>query len=76
MLRDYARVDIILRNNIPYVLEINSLPGLMKSKSALYRMAETTDLGYEGLVLKIVETAIKRYNLQDGNFHEPTIVNI
>ena len=63
-LKDYGRVDIILKDGIPYVLEINSLPGLMKGKSALYRMAEATDLGCENLVLKIVETAIKRYNLK------------
>lgn len=62
-LKDYSRVDIILSNGIPYVLEINSLPGLMKDKSALYRMAEATDLGYEGLILKIVDAARKRYNI-------------
>lgn len=75
-LRDYGRVDIILKDNIPYVLEINSLPGLMKGKSALYRMAQSTELGYEGLVLKIVDTAIKRYNMEEGFFKSPTIVNI
>lgn len=62
-LRDYSRVDIILSNGIPYVLEINSLPGLMKEKSALFRMAEATDLGYDGLILKIVDAARKRYNI-------------
>lgn len=75
-LRDYARVDIILKDGVPYVLEVNSLPGLMKGKSSLYRMAEATDLGYEGLVLKIVETAIKRYKLEDDTFDGPRIVNI
>lgn len=60
---DYGRVDIILQDGIPYVLEINSLPGLMRERSALYRMAEATDLGYENLVLTIVETALKRYGL-------------
>ena len=63
MLSDLARVDIILRNGIPYVLEINSLPGLMKNKSALYRMAEATELGYDGMIMKIVDTARKRYNI-------------
>lgn len=63
MLKDYARVDIILKDDIPYVLEVNSLPGLMFEKSSLYRIAETIDLGYEGLIFKIVESAIKRYNM-------------
>lgn len=62
-LRDYARVDIILKDGIPYVLEINSLPGLQKDKSALYRMAENIDLGYEGLIFKIVEVARNRYGI-------------
>lgn len=62
-LKDYARVDIILRDDIPYVLEINSLPGLMKNKSSLYRMAEATDLGYDNLIFEIVDLARKRYNL-------------
>lgn len=62
-LRDYSRVDIILSDGIPYVLEINSLPGLMKEKSSLYRMVEVMDLGYEGLIMKIVDAARKRYNI-------------
>lgn len=62
-LRDYSRVDIILKDGIPYVLEINSLPGLQKEKSALYRMAEEVNLGYEGLIFKIVEVARERYGL-------------
>lgn len=63
MLKDYGRVDIILKDGIAYVLEINSLPGLQKGKSALYRMAEGTNLGYENLVYEIVEAARKRYNI-------------
>ncbi|MDR7869366.1 MAG: ATP-grasp domain-containing protein [Tissierellaceae bacterium] len=62
-LKDYARVDIILKDGIPYILEINSLPGLMKNKSSLYRMAEASELGYEGLVFKIVDAALKRYGM-------------
>ena len=63
MLKDYSRVDIILKDGIPYVLEINSLPGLMRETSALYRMAESMNLGYDGLILKIVNTARKRYSI-------------
>ncbi len=75
-LRDYARVDIILKDGVGYVLEINSLPGLMKGKSSLYRMAEATDLGYEGLIFKIVDTALKRYNFEMDTFDDSDIVNI
>lgn len=62
-LKDYARVDIILKDNIPYVLEINSLPGLMENKSALYRMSEACELGYDNFIFKIIETTLKRYNM-------------
>ena len=65
-LRDYARVDIKYKDGIPYVLEINSLPGLMKGFSFLYRMAEKTELGYDGIILKIVDTAIERYGLSNA----------
>lgn len=75
-LRDYARVDIILKDGVAYVLEVNSLPGLMKGTSSLYRMAEATDLGYEGLIFKIVDTALKRYNFEMDTFDDSDIVNI
>lgn len=62
-LKDYARVDIILKDNTAYVLEINSLPGLMKNKSSLFRMAEATGIGYDKLIFDIVARAKERYNL-------------
>lgn len=65
-LMDYARVDIRLKNDkIPYVLEVNSLPGLLKGHSDITKMAEACDLGYKGLIFSIVENAIRRYNLYD-----------
>lgn len=62
-LRDYARLDIRIKNGIPYVLEINSLPGLLNGYSAFTRMANACKLGYEGLVMKILESAFKRYEI-------------
>lgn len=62
-LRDYARVDIRLKDGQPYVLEVNSLPGLMKGHSDITKMAEACGLGYKGLIFSIVENAMKRYNL-------------
>ncbi|SHD77338.1 D-alanine--D-alanine ligase (fragment) [[Clostridium] ultunense Esp] len=64
-MRDYARIDIRLRDRIPYVLEVNSLPGLMKGHSDLTKMAEACKLGYSGLIMKIVKNAINRYYLND-----------
>lgn len=64
-LRDYARVDMRVRNGVPYVLEINSLPGLTNGFSSLTRMANACELGYDGLVLGIVENAMKRYGIID-----------
>lgn len=62
-MRDYARVDIRLKDGIPYVLEINSLPGLMKGHSDITKMAEAAGIGYKGLIMKIVKNAIDRYGL-------------
>ncbi len=63
-MRDYARVDFRLdENGIPYVLEINSLPGLMKDHSDLCKMADAAGLNYDGLVMNIVNNAMVRYEL-------------
>ncbi len=52
----YARVDIILENNVPYVLEINSIPG-MTSTSLLPKAAKAEGIEFEELVRLIVEKA-------------------
>ncbi len=55
-MKDYARVDIRLKNNIPYVLEINSLPGLMRGgHSDITKMAKASGLEYEELIIAIVK---------------------
>ncbi|MDD3840845.1 MAG: ATP-grasp domain-containing protein [Clostridia bacterium] len=63
--RDYGRVDIRLKNGIPYVLEMNSSPGLERGYSDIVKMAEAAGMGYQGLVYSIVDSAIDRYNLLD-----------
>jgi D-alanine-D-alanine ligase len=61
-LKDYARVDIRVKNGIPYVIEINSLPGLDKYSSDICKMAASAGIGYDELIKEIVEIAIKRNN--------------
>lgn len=59
-LRDYARVDIRLQNEVAYVIEVNSLPGLDKEHSDLCKMVSAMDLEYDDLIRKIVKQAINR----------------
>lgn len=65
-MKDYARVDIRLKGDIPYVLEINSLPGLQKDYSDITKMAGACSLGYEGLIFQIVHNALCRYKDDDS----------
>lgn len=62
-LRDYARIDMRIEDGVPYVIEINSLPGLNPEYSDIVKMIEYKGKTYEDLVLKIVELARKRYGL-------------
>lgn len=62
-MEDYARVDIRLKGDKAYVLEINSLPGLMKDHSDITKMANVSGLGYSGLIMNIVKNAMKKYGL-------------
>ncbi len=64
-MQDYARVDVRLKDDIPYVLEINSLPGLMRGHSDMTKMAEAAGIGYNSLIMKIIKNAIDRWDLYD-----------
>ena len=55
--RDIARVDVRLRDEKPYIIEINSLPGLQPEYSDLPKMAEAAGLSYEDLIIRILEEA-------------------
>ena len=52
----YARVDIILENNIPYVLEINTIPGMTQT-SLLPKAALAKGISFEKLTKMLVEAA-------------------
>ena len=57
----FCRVDFVLENktNIPYVLEINTLPG-MSSHSNMTAAAKATGINYDQLVIKMLKTALNR----------------
>lgn len=62
--RDYARVDFILSeqnvNNLLYLLEINTLPG-MKETSLLPKSARCVGLDFTELVVEMVSSAVQRF---------------
>ena len=62
--RDIARVDIRLSpDGIPYVLEVNPLPGLDPEESNLPVMVRAAGMTYEALLQRIVDLAVERNNL-------------
>jgi D-alanine-D-alanine ligase len=63
---DFARVDFRLDkndNHQPYILEINSLPGITPI-SDLTLMAEAEGWSHARLVYSVLEAALKRYGLE------------
>lgn len=61
--RDFGRVDIrVDKKDNPYVLEINPLPSL-STEDVFGVVGEFLGIGYNGMILKILEQAIERYGL-------------
>ncbi len=59
--RDASRIDIRLdERNLPYVLEINPLPGLHPTHSDLPMLAEKTGIPYKAFVEMILKCARRR----------------
>ena len=61
---DYARVDLRLdKQKIPWVLEVNTLPGIFPKFSPMAKMADVMGKGMEYLSMRILEEAMDRYDL-------------
>ena len=59
--RGWARSDVMVdKNNIPYLLEINTSPG-MTSHSLVPMAAKAVGVSYEELVLKVLNQATTDY---------------
>jgi D-alanine-D-alanine ligase len=64
-LRDYSRTDFVVsRDKRPYILEINSLPG-MTATSLLPDACNAIGLGYEALVDRLIGYALLRADIRD-----------
>ncbi len=69
--RDYARVDVMVREDgQPVVLEVNTLPGMTET-SLLPKAAAAVGIGYAELCQRMIELALKRkpiaHRLQNPN---------
>jgi D-alanine-D-alanine ligase len=65
-LRDYSRTDfIVTSDNRPYILEINSLPGLSPA-SLLPDACAAAGISFEALVGRLVGYALARADLRDA----------
>ncbi len=64
---ELARVDIRLSSDgIPYVLEVNPLPGLDPAESNLPLMAKAAGMSYDTLIQRIVTLAVSNRTLRSG----------
>ncbi|SMG50698.1 D-alanine--D-alanine ligase [Paenibacillus aquistagni] len=61
----YARVDMIIQNGIPYVLEINTLPG-MTSNSLLPKSAQAAGLSFQELLEQIIAISLEQRRKERG----------
>lgn len=60
--RDIARVDIRLsEQEVPYVLEINTLPGLMPEYSEVPRICRQVGMSYTQMIKTILDGALSRW---------------
>jgi D-alanine-D-alanine ligase len=66
--RDWARVDVRLdAAGTPNVIEINPLPGILpdpRQNSCLPKAARAAGMGYDDLILAVLDFALTRYGLQ------------
>jgi len=63
--RDATRVDFIIQEGVPYVLEINTIPG-MTPGSLFPKSAEAEGLGFSEAVKSMVIHAIERNKKRNG----------
>lgn len=62
----YGRVDMIIQDNVPYVLEMNTLPG-MTSTSLIPKAAAYVGLSYRELVERIIKSSMEQRNREKKN---------
>lgn len=54
----YVRVDMIIKDGVPYILELNTLPGMTEA-SLFPKSAKAAGLSYESLITTFIEESLK-----------------
>ncbi|MBS4174416.1 D-alanine--D-alanine ligase [Bacillus sp. FJAT-49736] len=54
----YARIDMMVKDGIPYVMEVNTLPGMTKN-SLLPKSAQAAGISYSELLDMILDTSLQ-----------------
>ena len=55
----FSRVDVILKDSCPYILEVNTIPGLTET-SLLPKAAKTAGISFDSLCLRLVKLAYEK----------------
>lgn len=61
----YARVDVMLHQGIPYVMEVNTLPGMTRT-SLLPKSAQAAGLSFSALLDRIIEGSLAERRREYG----------
>ncbi|NQT89970.1 MAG: ATP-grasp domain-containing protein [Candidatus Omnitrophica bacterium] len=71
---DISRVDIRLsRDDVPYVLEVNPLPGLDEKESNFPLMTKAAGIDYDRFIGIILRLAASRYGIKDAGLESKGI---
>lgn len=64
--RDLARIDLRLRDGVPYFIEANPLPGLNPESSDLCILARGHGIGFASLIREVLLTSLARQGIPIG----------
>ncbi|MBB3126124.1 D-alanine-D-alanine ligase [Paenibacillus rhizosphaerae] len=62
----YARVDVMLHQGIPYVMEVNTLPGMTRT-SLLPKSAQAAGISFSALLDRIIEGSLAERRREYGH---------
>ncbi|HDQ46088.1 MAG TPA: D-alanine--D-alanine ligase [bacterium] len=68
-IKDWCRIDVRFDGEIPNILEVNPLPGILpkhEDNSCFPKAARTAGYSYGAMLEKIIDIAVKRWGMKDA----------